>query len=175
VHRAYLVPEVHGLRISDRLEPTIRMLYQGDELWNVPGFPVRDLRSVAWVETDRPREVDRLLSRALPHAAEVVTITHQEPLKVAMTAVLRSSGLVVVADIYYPGWEVTVDGRRAEILRTNRAMRGVALAAGTHRLVFRYNPQSFRVGIALSLAGFAALAGLVAWGMQERPAPGCIS
>jgi uncharacterized membrane protein YfhO len=88
-----------------------------------------------------------------------------------MTAVLRSPGLVVVAEMYYPGWEVTVDGRPAEILRTNRAMRGVALPAGTHRLVFRYNPASFRFGIALSLVGFAALAGLVAWGRRQRSRP----
>jgi hypothetical protein len=42
-----------------------------------------------------------------------------------MTAVLRSTGLVVLADVHYPGWPLTVDGQPAEILRTNRAMRGV--------------------------------------------------
>jgi uncharacterized membrane protein YfhO len=61
---------------------------------------------------------------------------------------------------------LTVDGRPAEILRTNRAMRGVALRAGRHELVFRYNPLSFRLGLIVSLVGLAALAALVAWAVR---------
>jgi hypothetical protein len=167
VHRAYLVPRVRGLRLADRVEPNIKLLYQADQFWKIPDFPVFDPRRAAWVETDRPREVDRFLSRHEPDPAEIVTVTPRSPLSVAMTAVLRSPGLVVVSDMDYPGWEVTVDGRPAEILRTNRAMRGVALLAGTHRLVFRYKPLSFRVGIALSLFGIAALAGLFAWASRQ--------
>jgi hypothetical protein len=171
VHRAYLVPGVRGLRLADRLEPTLKMLYEGDEFWNVPGLAVYNLRKVAWVETERPKEVDRLLSRSDPDPTEVVTVTSEGPQHVVMTAVLRSPGLVVVSDMYYPGWEVTVDGRLAEIVRTNRAMRGVALPAGTHRLVFRYRPLSFRLGIALSLVGLASLASLVAWAIRQPSTP----
>lgn len=163
VHRAYLLPKARGLRGADRLELNVKILHQGDEFWNVPGLPVRDPRGVAWVETDRPGEVDRFLSRAEPDPSETVTVTatRQDPRRVDLTAVLNSPGLVVVSDMYYPGWYVTVDGHPAEILRTNRAMRGVALPAGTHRVVFRYDPPSFRIGIALSLLGLTALAALV--------------
>ena len=63
MHRAYLVPTVRGLRVADRRKLMQEILYQGDEFWHLPGVPVRDPRSVAWVETDRPREVDRFLSR----------------------------------------------------------------------------------------------------------------
>ena len=65
-----------------------------------------------------------------------------------------------MSDAYYPGWTLTVDGRPAEILRANRAMRGVALPAGVHRLVFRYEPLSFRIGLGLSLLGLGALSAL---------------
>jgi hypothetical protein len=170
VHRAYLVPEVRGSRVADRAAMMQQLLYQEDEFWRVPGTPVRDPHRVAWVETDRPGEVDRFLSRAEPDPSESATVTREEPQRVELTAVLRSPGLVVVSDMYYPGWTLTVDGRPAEILRTNRAMRGVALSAGTHHLVFRYDPLSFRVGIVLSLVGLAALAILVMWAIR-RPAP----
>jgi hypothetical protein len=167
VHRAYLLPTVRGLRLADRLALTQGILYQGDEFWRVPGLPVYDPHSVAWVETDRPKGVDRLLSRAAPEPSETVTVTRDEPQRVELTAVLRSPGLVVISDMYYPGWHVTVDGRPAEILRTNRAMRGVALPAGIHRLVFRYDPLSFRLGSALSLIGLTALAALVFWALRD--------
>jgi hypothetical protein len=167
VHRAYLLPKVHGLRLADRLVRTQQILYQDDEFWHVPGLAVRDPRSVAWVETDRPREVDRLLSRALPDPSETATVTLDEPQRVELTAVLRSPGLVVISDMDYPGWTLTVDGLPAEILRTNRAMRGVVLPAGIHRLVFRYEPLSFRLGLGLSVFGLIALAGLIVRAFRE--------
>jgi hypothetical protein len=168
VHRADLVPVVRSLRLADRLKLTQQILYQGDEFWRAPGLRVYDPRKMAWVETDRPHEIDPLLSRAEPNPAETVTVTRDEPQRVELTAVVRSSGLVVVSDFYYPGWHLTVDGRPAEILRTNRAMRGVALPAGTHRLVFWYDPASFRVGAALSVIGLAVLAILVVWVLWRR-------
>ena len=166
VHRAYLVPTIRGLRAADRGKLMQEILYQDDEFWHLPGVPVRDPRSVAWVETDRPDEVDRSLSRAAADPSESVTVTCDESRRVDLTAVLRSPGLVVVSDMYYPGWHLTVDGRPAEILRTNRAMRGVTLPAGTHRLVFRYDPWSFRLGTVVSLVGLAALAALLAWSLR---------
>jgi hypothetical protein len=74
-------------------------------------------------------------------------------------------------DVYYPDWSLTVNGRPAGILRTNRAMRGAALPAGTHHLVFRYEPRSFRVGIACSTLGFGLLAALGAWAKQRSNPP----
>jgi hypothetical protein len=167
VHRAYLLPTVHGLRLVDRLTLTQQILYQADEFWHVPGLAVRDPRTVAWVETDRAGEVDRFLSRAGPDPAETVTVTRDEPQRVELTAVLRTPGLVVVADVYYPGWKLSVDGKEAEILRTNRAMRGVALPAGSHRLAFTYDPLSFRVGMVLSIIGLVVLAGLLVWARRK--------
>ena len=55
--------------------------------------------------------------------------------------------MVVLADVYYPGWELTIDGQSAEILRVNRMMRGAAVAAGSHLLVYTYRPRSFRLGL----------------------------
>ncbi|SIN73847.1 membrane protein YfhO [Singulisphaera sp. GP187] len=172
VHRAYLVPPTTGLRLADRGKIMQELLYQGDEFWNIPGTLVRDPHTIAWVETDHPKEVDQLLSRAMPGPDETATVTRDDPQRVEVKAVLHSPGLVVISDFYYPGWNVTVDGRSAEILRTNRAMRGVALPAGTHRLVFRYDPLSFRIGMALSLLGVTTVALLVVWGLRTRPQDG---
>ena len=42
----------------------------------------------------------------------------------------RRTGVLVLHDIYYPGWEVRVDGRAAPILRANLLFRGVEVPAG---------------------------------------------
>ena len=167
VHRAYLLDPIRGTSLADRNKVMQEILYQGDEFWRLPGVSPRDPRSVAWIETDRPKEVDAFLSRADPDPAETVVVTRDEPQIVEMTATLVSPGLVVVADQFYPGWTLTVDGRPAEILRTNRAMRGVVLPSGTHRLAFRYEPRSFRLGLILSALGVAALMMFVSCGTAK--------
>ena len=59
---------------------------------------------------------------------------------------LDSPGLVILADVYYPGWELTIDGKPAPIYRVNGVMRGAAGPDRPHRLVYTYDPQSFRIG-----------------------------
>jgi uncharacterized membrane protein YfhO len=50
--------------------------------------------------------------------------------------------VVVLHDIYYPGWEATVDGKPEPILRTNVLFRGVEVPAGHHVVEFNFRPLS---------------------------------
>jgi hypothetical protein len=162
VHQARVVPPIGGQRTTERRALTEEMLYQDDAFWHVPGRRVYDPRVLAWVETDEPGALAPFLPEMTPapDPSETVTITRDNPQRVELTAVLRKPGLVVLADVYYPGWSLAVDGRPVAILRTNRAMRGAPLAAGTHHLVFRYSPTSFRVGLPCSAIGIGLLAAL---------------
>jgi uncharacterized membrane protein YfhO len=87
-------------------------------------------------------------------------VTRLEPDRVALAATLERPGVVVLADVFYPGWSLAVDGASARLLRVNVMMRGVAVPAGEHTLEFRYRPASFHVGLAVSGAGLTALAAL---------------
>ena len=50
------------------------------------------------------------------------------------------------SEIYYPrGWQVTIDGEAAEMLRVNYTLRALPVPAGEHIIVFRFDPQSIRV------------------------------
>jgi uncharacterized membrane protein YfhO len=53
---------------------------------------------------------------------------------------------------------MAIDGKSAPIFRVNGLMRGAAVAAGPHRLVYTYSPDSFQIGRIVSIAGLAALA-----------------
>lgn len=52
------------------------------------------------------------------------------------------NSIVVLHDIYYPGWEAYVDGKRQPILRANLLFRGVEVAPGRHTVEFRFRPLS---------------------------------
>lgn len=68
------------------------------------------------------------------------------------------AGVLVLLDLDYPGWAVTVDGHAAESLRIDNLFRGVRLEPGEHHVVWRYQPRSFVWGAALSLGTFLFLA-----------------
>ncbi len=85
------------------------------------------------------------------------------PQRVELETTLDRPGLVILADVHYPGWTLTLDGEPAAILRANGMMRGAAVPSGRHRLVYEYRPQSFRLGGVVSIVGLLALGGCVAW------------
>ncbi|NNE10526.1 MAG: YfhO family protein, partial [Gemmatimonadetes bacterium] len=75
---------------------------------------------------------------------------------------------LVLADSYDPGWKATIDGEPAPVLAAYGLVRAVRMPAGTHTVRFTYEPNSFRLGGALSLAGLAILATLTVRSHRAR-------
>ena len=75
----------------------------------------------------------------------------------SFTADLKRNGFVLVNEIYYPGWEATVDGTSAQILPADYAFRALALSAGSHRIEMRFRPPYLRLAGLASLLTVAAL------------------
>ncbi len=50
--------------------------------------------------------------------------------------------IFVLHDLYYPGWEATIDNQPTPILKTNLLFRGVELPRGRHIVAFRFAPLS---------------------------------
>ncbi len=58
----------------------------------------------------------------------------------------KKDELAVFSEIYYPkGWQITIDGEPAEMLRVNYTLRGLVVPEGKHTIEFRFKPQSIRV------------------------------
>lgn len=171
VHQARVWPPLARGDDAERERRMTEILYQDDELWHVPGRRVFDPGRLAWVEADdTQRKALAGLSSRSADPSERVVVGRQDPCRVELTASLRSKGLVILADVFYPGWRLEVDGRPAEILRTNRMMRGAVVGAGTHTLVYTYEPVSLRIGLAVSVAGLAGLVALSLWSRNSPPA-----
>jgi hypothetical protein len=58
----------------------------------------------------------------------------------------KKDELAVFSEIYYPkGWQITIDGEPAKMLRVNYTLRGLVVPEGKHTIEFHFKPQSIRV------------------------------
>jgi len=103
----------------------------------------------AWVEGQTPNSA----------------VTDWSPNRVVVRA--AGPGQLVLSEINYPGWQVSVDGQPARLETAQGALRAVTLAAGPHVVTFEFRPAAVYAGLALSLLGLAALLCLL-W-TQPRP------
>lgn len=69
-----------------------------------------------------------------------VSITEYRNNSVTLDVVSDKPGVVVLHDLFYPGWRVRVDGVGKPVLRANLLFRGVEVPAGRHRVEFTFEP-----------------------------------
>jgi hypothetical protein len=62
----------------------------------------------------------------------------------------RCAGILMSSEIYYPGWEASLDGSKTDIWEGNLAFRAVYVPAGVHTITFRYIPRILYVGMLIS-------------------------
>lgn len=88
-------------------------------------------------------------------------IVADRPNSVAVEVDSDGPGWLVLLDGWFPGWEATVNGRPAELLRADHAYRAVRVDGGRSLVRFDYRPLPFKAG--LILAGLALAAILAAF------------
>ena len=85
-----------------------------------------------------------------------VDLVRYEPERVELRASLGAAGYLVLADAFYPGWTVEVDGQPAPIQQADLYFRAVQLDAGSHQVTFQFRPATVRVGLRLAAAAWLA-------------------
>ena len=72
----------------------------------------------------------------------IVKLVKYEPNNLQYTIDSKKGGVVVFAEIYYPGWTATIDGQSAELGRVNYILRALNVKAGKHTVVLDFHPTS---------------------------------
>jgi len=106
-------------------------------------------------------------------ASENVTFGACGRNRLELTVRAQSRGLLVVSEIFYPGWRAAVNGKTTRIVEVDGALRGVVVPRGESRIVMQYSPWSFWLGAFLTVAAFAGtlLAVFLAWRNSRRTDP----
>jgi len=90
--------------------------------------------------------------------------------RIAFETDSTTPALLVVSEMFYPGWEASVDGKPVQIHLTNFLFRSVAVPPGRHRVEMRYTAHAGRVGAIISALTLLFLA-LLAWRAWRQTTP----
>ena len=101
---------------------------------------------VAW---DLPSSISSLsINSSNPSAA----VTDYRPNQVAIEVDSPNGGELILTDLAYPGWEVSVDGLPGQPQVIEKMFRGVELSSGKHAVIWTYRPASVYLGTGISIA-----------------------
>jgi hypothetical protein len=97
--------------------------------------------------------------RKTKEGKEYVKVVKYGANKVEVEAqIIGGAKFLILADNYYPGWEVYVDGKKEKIYKANYCLRAVNLSEGKHKIAFVYNPVLFKAGLAVAALTLLAIA-----------------
>lgn len=86
-----------------------------------------------------------------------VDLINYSPNGVVFDVVADQPQLLFLSDMYFPGWKAYVDSTHTKIYRADHAFRAVVVPSGKHRVEFVYQPESFKKGVVVSVAGLFVL------------------
>jgi hypothetical protein len=92
-----------------------------------------------------------------------VRVVRYEPARITLDVECASRGMLVLSEVYYPGWRAYVDGAAASIYRADYALRAVEVDEGAHRVEMVYDPVSFKLGAAISAGSWIIIVCLALW------------
>ncbi len=95
--------------------------------------------------------------------SEVAQVTRADPDGLTLATTSSADGVLVISEVYANGWRAWVDGVETPVLPAFHALQGIALPAGEHEVILRYDPLSLRVGMWISGLAFLAFLAAALW------------
>ncbi len=135
---------------------------QADWLTQLETLP--DLSQIALIETGP-------LLPASTSSSTPVTITHTAPDLIKLETNLAQPGWLILSEIWYPGWQATVNSASQPVQRVNGLLRGIYLAQpGPAQITVTYRPRSIIWGNWISglTIVFMIIFSVVFWRLRVR-------
>lgn len=99
---------------------------------------------------------------------QIPTLVKYEPNEVIFDVDQNQNSLLFLSDAYDYDWNVYVDGQKSNLLRTHYALRSVAVPQGIHSIKFKYEPESFYIGLWLTVLSLILIVLLAAYSIRKR-------
>jgi hypothetical protein len=100
-----------------------------------------------------------------------VIITKAAESELILNVYAQKPAVLVLLDLDYPGWQARLDDTAISSFQALGSFRGVNVPAGRHQIKWVYQPNSFRGGLVLALAGIIIAAGTAVLKINASPLP----
>ncbi len=140
--------------------------------------PDEEMLKLGAINTKTELVADKMFADLLPTkiiADSMASISQvmYSPNEVVYESNSSSDQVAVFSEIYYEaGWNAYVDGEEAPYARVNYLLRGLPVKAGKHKIVFKFEPQSYTYGSIIAMISSAllllALAGAIFIEVKRR-------
>lgn len=108
------------------------------------------------------------LPGGLPAANSSARITLYEPNRLRIETDAPTASMLIVSEIFYPGWIATTDGKPVKILLADYLLRGVALPAGQHTIEMHYTAPGARRGAIIAGLTLLVIGALATYAWRTR-------
>ncbi|MBZ0298627.1 MAG: YfhO family protein [Anaerolineae bacterium] len=95
-------------------------------------------------------------------------VTDFAPEHFAVTVTTPENAILTLAHPDYPGWQASIDGDPAPILRAYGALSAIAVPTGDHTITLTYDPLSYKLGAGLSLFTWGGVIILGVWALMRK-------
>jgi hypothetical protein len=127
---------------------------------------VNSERFAPWTEVLLPRPPsDQRNCAEQPSIRPSTSIAEYRDDRVLIRASTPRCAMLVLSDMFHPGWTATINRHHAEVLPANGVFRAVALEPGEHLIEFRFWSRGLTPALVLSAA---VLLGLLALALLKR-------
>ncbi len=104
------------------------------------------------------KKFEKQLGKAIAQTGtSLATLKKYEPNELVYDVQSDKGGILVFSEIYYPGWEATVDGAKTELGRVNYILRAMQIAPGRHEVTLTFKPKSVRNTETMAYISYAVL------------------
>ena len=132
---------IRDVKFTSQIEDQLRILKQSN-------FNPRKI--ILLDESERNYVLSNNISAGSSDQDKVV-FTNYTPNRLDLRSDSPSSTILLLSELYYPGWKAYVDDKDVPILRADYLLRAVKLDAGQHSITVIYRPMSFYIGSIITI------------------------
>ncbi len=133
--------------------PCSQLAMNADEAWTKTKNAINDGVLLAIIENGEVLEGNCDLQ-----SVNNISILFENASRMDLSVQVSQAGWFMIADTWYPGWKVSIDGSAAaEISRVNYLYRGFPLQPGQHSIIIEYRPWWVTLSMIVSFIGICTI------------------
>lgn len=149
--RGYRVYENLQVRPRFMMVKTAKVLSNRTQVMDTIKSGAVNLRETVLFSQDEVKNASVMLGNCRGTDYARAQLVKYEMNKITFSTDASCNAYLVTSEVYYPGWEGYIDGKKIDVVNSNLAFRTLVVPSGKHTVIMSFNPVIFLIGGVVSL------------------------